>query len=161
MRAVVRHCWPGNIRELQNYIARGVILSNDGVFEPAPLEKRARREFERLRQTPGRKLSQARAATDHFTKILVAAPFIFLYLNRTLNFENPVGGYGPGLFVGSAYSTIGAVCLFRTVLYAGKNEVEYQNLCLSNANAIPSAAVPETVVKRLTTDLRRATSVAW
>ena len=28
----------GNIRELQNYIARGVILSNDGVFEPAPLE---------------------------------------------------------------------------------------------------------------------------
>ena len=38
MRALVRHCWPGNIRELQNYIARGVILSNDGVFEPAPLE---------------------------------------------------------------------------------------------------------------------------
>jgi formate hydrogenlyase transcriptional activator len=34
----VRHHWPGNIRELQNYIARGVILSNDGVFEPAPLE---------------------------------------------------------------------------------------------------------------------------
>jgi DNA-binding NtrC family response regulator len=26
---MVRHCWPGNIRELQNYIARGVILSND------------------------------------------------------------------------------------------------------------------------------------
>jgi len=38
MRAMVRHCWPGNIRELQNYIARGVILSNDGIFEPAPLE---------------------------------------------------------------------------------------------------------------------------
>src|SRR6266852_4062854 len=38
IRALVRHCWPGNIRELQNYIARGVILSNDGVFEPAPLE---------------------------------------------------------------------------------------------------------------------------
>ena len=28
----------GNIRELQNYIARGVILSNDGIFEPGPLE---------------------------------------------------------------------------------------------------------------------------
>src|SRR6202163_4964075 len=39
MRALVRHCWPGNIRELQNYIARGVILSNDGIFEPAPLER--------------------------------------------------------------------------------------------------------------------------
>src|SRR6202045_3877161 len=38
MRSLVRHHWPGNIRELQNYIARGVILSNDGVFEPAPLE---------------------------------------------------------------------------------------------------------------------------
>jgi len=38
MRAMVRHHWPGNIRELQNYIARGVILSNDGVFKPAPLE---------------------------------------------------------------------------------------------------------------------------
>jgi formate hydrogenlyase transcriptional activator len=38
MRSMVRHHWPGNIRELQNYIARGVILSNDGVFEPAPLE---------------------------------------------------------------------------------------------------------------------------
>jgi formate hydrogenlyase transcriptional activator len=38
MRSLVRHCWPGNIRELQNYIARGVILSNDGVFEPPPLE---------------------------------------------------------------------------------------------------------------------------
>jgi formate hydrogenlyase transcriptional activator len=38
MRSLARHHWPGNIRELQNYIARGVILSNDGVFEPAPLE---------------------------------------------------------------------------------------------------------------------------
>src|SRR5580700_6388288 len=39
MRAPVRHHWPGNIRELQNYIARGVILSNEGIFEPGPLEK--------------------------------------------------------------------------------------------------------------------------
>jgi len=38
MRSLVRHRWPGNIRELQNYIARGVILSNDGIFEPGPLE---------------------------------------------------------------------------------------------------------------------------
>jgi formate hydrogenlyase transcriptional activator len=39
MRSLVRHSWPGNIRELQNYIARGVILSNDGVFELASLER--------------------------------------------------------------------------------------------------------------------------
>jgi formate hydrogenlyase transcriptional activator len=38
MRSLVRHPWQGNIRELQNYIARGVILSNDGVFQPGPLE---------------------------------------------------------------------------------------------------------------------------
>src|SRR5260221_14759922 len=38
LRSLVSHHWRGNIRELQNYIARGVILSNDGVFEPAPLE---------------------------------------------------------------------------------------------------------------------------
>jgi formate hydrogenlyase transcriptional activator len=39
MRSLVRYPWPGNIRQLQNYIARGVILSSDGVFEPAPLER--------------------------------------------------------------------------------------------------------------------------
>jgi formate hydrogenlyase transcriptional activator len=39
MRSLVRHSWPGNIRELQNYVARGVILSTDGIFEPAPLER--------------------------------------------------------------------------------------------------------------------------
>jgi formate hydrogenlyase transcriptional activator len=38
MRALVRHYWPGNIRELQNYIERGVILSNNGIFEPGPLD---------------------------------------------------------------------------------------------------------------------------
>jgi formate hydrogenlyase transcriptional activator len=38
MRGLVRYYWPGNIRELQNYVARGVILSSDGVFKPAPLE---------------------------------------------------------------------------------------------------------------------------
>jgi formate hydrogenlyase transcriptional activator len=39
MRVRVSHPWPGNIRELQNYIARAVILSTDGVFESLPLEQ--------------------------------------------------------------------------------------------------------------------------
>jgi formate hydrogenlyase transcriptional activator len=39
MRTLVGHSWPGNIRELQNHVARGVILSTDGVFEPAPPER--------------------------------------------------------------------------------------------------------------------------
>jgi formate hydrogenlyase transcriptional activator len=38
MRCLVHHSWPGNIRELQNYVARGVILSTDGVFEAPPPE---------------------------------------------------------------------------------------------------------------------------
>lgn len=41
MSSIRRHDWPGNVRELQNYIVRGVILSNDGVFEPAPIENDA------------------------------------------------------------------------------------------------------------------------
>ena len=39
MRSIISYSWPGNIRELQNYVARGVILSTNGVFEPAPLER--------------------------------------------------------------------------------------------------------------------------
>ena len=39
MRSMLNHSWPGNIRELQNHVARGVILSTDGVFEPAELAK--------------------------------------------------------------------------------------------------------------------------
>jgi formate hydrogenlyase transcriptional activator len=58
MRSIVRYCWPGNIRELQNYIARGVILSNDGVFEPAPLENCEPLEFETANTTLENKIRQ-------------------------------------------------------------------------------------------------------
>jgi formate hydrogenlyase transcriptional activator len=39
MKMLVEHAWPGNIRELQNYVERGVILSNNGVFDPPPPER--------------------------------------------------------------------------------------------------------------------------
>ena len=39
MRSLVRHSWPGNIRELQNYVARGIILSAEGVFNSTPPDK--------------------------------------------------------------------------------------------------------------------------
>ncbi len=39
LESLVQHPWPGNIRELQNYVARGVILSTDGVFDAPPPEK--------------------------------------------------------------------------------------------------------------------------
>jgi transcriptional regulator with GAF, ATPase, and Fis domain len=37
--AFTAYTWPGNIRELQNLVERGVILSNDGIFpNPLPVE---------------------------------------------------------------------------------------------------------------------------
>src|ERR1700723_1283919 len=39
MRSLVRHDWPGNIRELHSYIARCMILSSDGVLKALPLER--------------------------------------------------------------------------------------------------------------------------
>jgi formate hydrogenlyase transcriptional activator len=39
MQSLVRHPWPGNIRELQNHVARGVILSVDGSFPSVPPER--------------------------------------------------------------------------------------------------------------------------
>jgi formate hydrogenlyase transcriptional activator len=46
VQSLVRFPWPGNIRELKSYLARGVILSTGGIFapvrpewhEPAPVE---------------------------------------------------------------------------------------------------------------------------
>lgn len=35
MEALVSHCWPGNIRELQNFIERSVILTSGDVLRPA------------------------------------------------------------------------------------------------------------------------------
>src|SRR5260370_42545023 len=39
MRSLVRYPWPANIRELQNYVWRGEILSTDRNFESVPPEK--------------------------------------------------------------------------------------------------------------------------
>lgn len=40
MRAIVSHSWRGNVRELQNYVERGVILSKGVVFRPEPPRER-------------------------------------------------------------------------------------------------------------------------
>src|SRR5260370_4033018 len=37
MEALVRHPWPGNIRELQNFIERAVILTNGDVLQLSAL----------------------------------------------------------------------------------------------------------------------------
>ena len=46
LRMLVQHPWPGNIRELQNHVARGVILSSDGIFDPPPPETHEELESE-------------------------------------------------------------------------------------------------------------------
>jgi formate hydrogenlyase transcriptional activator len=38
VQSLLRYPWPGNIRELENYLARGVILSTGGIFASAPPE---------------------------------------------------------------------------------------------------------------------------
>jgi formate hydrogenlyase transcriptional activator len=34
MEALIAHCWPGNIRELQNFIERSVILTDGNTLTP-------------------------------------------------------------------------------------------------------------------------------
>jgi formate hydrogenlyase transcriptional activator len=41
MEALVRYPWPGNIRELQNFIERAVILTNGNVLRTTPLPSHA------------------------------------------------------------------------------------------------------------------------
>ena len=40
MQAIVSHSWPGNIRKLQSYVERGVILSKGGAFRLWPPDER-------------------------------------------------------------------------------------------------------------------------
>ncbi len=44
MEAMLAYDWPGNIRELQNFVERGVILSTGSVFQPPfmPLRRETR-----------------------------------------------------------------------------------------------------------------------
>jgi hypothetical protein len=67
--------------------------------------------------------------------------------------QNPLGGYGPGLFHYPTYSVIGAVCLFWTVSELGHEGIEYRSLCIANPNAQDTAIVPREVIARLTMKL--------
>ena len=47
MEALLHHDWPGNIRELQNFVERSVILTTGSVLDPPVSELVARRSFSR------------------------------------------------------------------------------------------------------------------
>jgi len=65
MEAMLSYNWPGNIRELQNFIERGVIISRGAVFEP-DLE-----QLQRQRTSHGKNGQTLDAATrDHILRTL-------------------------------------------------------------------------------------------
>jgi formate hydrogenlyase transcriptional activator len=66
MDAMQRYSWPGNIRELQNVIERGVILADSEVFrlEPGTLPEDSRAEGQTRQRAAQSSEAQARAATN-------------------------------------------------------------------------------------------------
>ena len=62
METLMRYPWPGNIRELQNFIERAVILTNGDVLQVPPLPSRMPR-----RQRP---VTLRDAERDHILKAL-------------------------------------------------------------------------------------------
>jgi transcriptional regulator with GAF, ATPase, and Fis domain len=71
MRAIVSHSWPGNIRELQSYVERGVILSKGRVFRLSPPEERQAPLLERSNPTLEAKVrEEIRAACQRANWIL-------------------------------------------------------------------------------------------
>jgi formate hydrogenlyase transcriptional activator len=57
LRLLQAYCWPGNIRELQNVIERGVILSDDDVFSVD--ETWLKRDFSQVAPKPTVALNHA------------------------------------------------------------------------------------------------------
>ena len=65
MQALVSHPWPGNIRELQNFIERSVILSSGNVLRPPLANLKAAAEIESLEA-----VTLEQAERNHIRKIL-------------------------------------------------------------------------------------------
>ena len=68
MDALIRHTWPGNIRELQNYIERAVILTKGDVLQMPPLPSLMLSEREPT--------TLAEAERDHILKALEESNWI-------------------------------------------------------------------------------------
>jgi formate hydrogenlyase transcriptional activator len=62
MKALLRYPWPGNIRELQNFIERAVILTNGDVLRVSPLPSHA--------AFPTEPITLADAERDHILNAL-------------------------------------------------------------------------------------------
>ena len=65
MDAMLSYDWPGNIRELQNFVERGVILSTGSVFQPpsAPMQRK-------VTSMPARRKTLEDAMREHILQAL-------------------------------------------------------------------------------------------
>jgi transcriptional regulator of acetoin/glycerol metabolism len=66
---LVRHPWPGNIRELRNFIERAVLLSSGGRLELGPLEPGIESQAARPPQT-NTQLTLLELEKDHIAAVL-------------------------------------------------------------------------------------------
>lgn len=74
MEALVQYDWPGNIRELQNFIERAVILSSDTTLRP-PLAE-LRNPVRVAATTNGDRSSLLDAERDHITRVVREADWV-------------------------------------------------------------------------------------
>src|SRR5262249_34829797 len=79
MDAMQRYSWPGNIRELQNVIERGVILADSEVFrlEPGTLPEDSRGEAQARQGAAVSNEAQARAAVNNFAESSTSPVSVF------------------------------------------------------------------------------------
>jgi len=68
MEALVTYTWPGNVRQLQNFIERGVIISTGRLFQP-PLGQ-LRRQSSNAIQSSGSRKTLEDATRDHILQVL-------------------------------------------------------------------------------------------
>ena len=71
MEALVSHSWPGNIRELQNFVERSVILSTGNVLRPPLANLKTAAETESPKA-----ITLEKAERNHIRKILKHARWV-------------------------------------------------------------------------------------
>jgi formate hydrogenlyase transcriptional activator len=74
MDALLRYDWPGNIRELQNFIERAVILSSDEVLRPPLTELTAPLKLNAAETGNGTSLHDAER--EHIVRVLKDADWV-------------------------------------------------------------------------------------
>jgi formate hydrogenlyase transcriptional activator len=72
MQVIVEYDWPGNVRQLQNFVEHGVIVSQEGVFQPAVEQLQSRKQGSVVRLTK----TLEEATRDHILETLRDANWV-------------------------------------------------------------------------------------